>query len=165
MNDVAVSLTVSGTAVSSLDMSAVEKVKAIEIIGNGSLVSVVGPSAATLPEPGASITVTMSTNSLTAAYTDGATQTAATETTPLIPAVEPVITSASVASILTWFNAAAANSTAATSTSIDIENVEFDSTSAGPDGDIGAAWAADTYAAAKGYTGTIDTTAERSQVD
>ena len=108
----------------------------------------------------------MSTNSLTAAYTDGVSPTAATETTPAIAAVEPIITSASVNSILAWWNAASANAATGvtTSCSIDIENVEFDSSSAGPDGDINAAWAADGYATTEGYTGVINTAAERSQV-
>ena len=164
--DEAVSITVSGTAITSLDMSQVQKVKSIELVNNGSLATLVGPSATVLPEAGASITVTMSTNSLTAAYTDGVSPTAATETTSAVAATAPVITSASVASILAWFNAAAANSTAATSTSIDIENVEFDSSSAGPDGDINDAWAQDDYASEKSpaSTGTIDANDERAQV-
>ena len=162
--DLAVSLTVSGTAVSALDMSQVSKVKSIQLVNNAALATLVGPSATTLPEPGASINVTMTTNSLTAAYTDGASPTAATETTPAIAAVEPIITSASVNSILAWWTAASANSTVTPTCSIDIENVEFDSASAGPDGDIDAAWANDGYALSSGYSGVIDTAAERSQV-
>ena len=86
--------------------------------------------------------------------------TAATETTPAVAAVEPVITSASVASILAWWNAAAANADSGVSTevSIDIENVEFDSTSAGADGDINAAFADDDYASetSPAYAGVIN---------
>ena len=162
--DTAVTVTVDGTDLVSLDMSNLTKVKSIELTNNASLTTVTAPSSTVLPEAGASITVTMTGNDLSATYTDGEAATAATETTPAIPAVEPIIASASVNSILTWWSAAAANSTAATSTSIDIENVEFDSTSAGPDGDINAAWAADAYATAEGYTGTISTADERAQV-
>ena len=162
--DTAVTVTVDGTDLVSLNMSNLTKVKSIELTNNASLTTVTAPSSTVLPEAGASITVTMTGNDLSATYTDGEAATAATETTPAIPAVEPIIASASVNSILTWWSAAAANSTAATSTSIDIENVEFDSASAGPDGDISAAWAADAYATAEGYTGVISTADERAQV-
>ena len=162
--DTAVTVTVDGTDLVSLDMSNLTKVKAIELTNNASLTTITAPSSTVLPEAGASITVTVTGNDLSATYTDGEAATAATETTPAIPAVEPIIASASVNSILTWWSAAAANSTAATTTSIDIENVEFDSTSAGADGDIAAAWTADAYATAQGYTGVISTAAERAQV-
>ncbi|MGB1448854.1 MAG: beta strand repeat-containing protein [Flavobacteriaceae bacterium] len=164
--DTAVTIEITGTSLASIDMSNVSKVKRITVTGNGDLTSLVGPNASTLPESGATISATLSTNSLTAAYTAGTSPTAATETTPAIAAVEPVITSASVASILAWWNAAAANAAAgvATAVSIDIENVEFDATSDGVDGDINAAWAADDYANDTGYTGVINTAAERSQV-
>lgn len=164
--DTAVTLEIRGTSLSSIDMSNVTKVKRITITGNSDLTSVVGPSATTLPEAGATISATLSTNSLTAVYTAGTSPTAATETTPAEAATEPIITSASVASILAWWNAAAANaaSTVATAVSIDVENVEFDSASDGVDGDINDAWAADGYATAQGHAGVIDTAAERSQV-
>ena len=158
--DTAVTIVITGTDLVSIDMSNVTKVKTITVTGNSSLTTVVGPSATTLPEAGAAISATFSGNDLSAAYTDGVSPTAATETTPAIAAVEPVITSASAASILAWWNAAAANadSGVATAVSIDIESVEFDASSAGADGNINAAFAADDYASEStpAYTGTID---------
>ncbi len=158
--DTAVTMEIINTDLVSIDMSNVTKVKRLTVTGNASLTTVVGPSSTTLPEAGATISATFSGNDLAAAYTAGSSPTAATETTPAVAAVEPVITSASVASILGWWNAAAANADSGVSTevSIDIENVEFDSTSAGADGDINAAFADDDYASetSPAYAGVIN---------
>ena len=165
--DDAVTIDVRDTSLTALDLSDISKVKAINITGNSALKSVVAPSASTLPEAGASITVTMSTNSITAAYTDGTDGVAATETTPAEAAEEPIITSASVASILTWWNAAAAASTAATSTSINLSYVSYDAAGTATFGILTDAYAADAYAsgaASATYTGVIDTNAERAIV-
>ena len=167
--DVAVTIDVQGTSLAALDLSEITKVKAITISGNSALKTVVGPSASTLPEAGAAISVTMGTNSITAAYTDGADGVAATETTPEIPAVEPIITSASINSILTWWNAAAANADAgvATSTSIDLSYISYDNAGTAAFGTLTAAYLADTYASGTGsliYVGAITSNAERAIV-
>jgi len=122
--DDAVDMTITGTALSSLDMSQVAKVKAITVTGNGKLTSIVGPSSSTLPEAGATgLFASIGTNSLTAVYTERATGTAATETTPAVAAVPATLTSASVRSILNWWDALTTAVTAAASPSIDVENV------------------------------------------
>lgn len=167
--DTAVTIDIQNTSLASIDMSNVTKVKTITVTGNSDLTSVVGPSASTLPEAGAAISVTMGTNSITASYTDGADGVAATETTPAVAAVEPIITSASVNSILTWWNAAAANADAgvATSTNIDLANISYDNAGTAAFGTLTQAYAADTYAsgtASLTYVGAITTNAERAIV-
>jgi len=122
--DNAVDMTITGTALSSLDMSQVAKVKAITITGNGKLTSIVGPSSSTLPEAGTTgHLASIGTNSLTAVYTERVAEIAATETTGLIAAIPATLTSASVSSILTWWGALTTAVTAAASPSIDVENV------------------------------------------
>lgn len=167
--DDAISMTFQNTALSTLDMSSVSKVKAITITGNGNLTTVMGPDATTLPEAGAAISATMGTNSITAAYTDGKDAVGATETTPAIPAVEPIITSASINSILTWWNAAAANADTGvtTATSIDLANISYDNAGTASFGTLTQAYAADSYAngtASAIYVGAITTNAERAIV-
>ena len=169
--DVAVTIDVQGTSLTALDLSEITKVKAITISGNSALKTVVGPSASTLPEAGAAISVTMATNSITAAYTDGADGVPATETTPEVAAIEPIITSASVNSILTWWNAAAANADAgvATATSIALSYISYDNAGTAAFGTLAAAFGADTYASGTGsltysVDGVIDTNAERAIV-
>ena len=160
-------MTINNTKLSTLDMSSVAKVKAITVTGNGELTSLVGPSSSTLPEAGAPITVTMNTNSITASYTDGSALVAATETTAAIPAVEPIITSASINSILTWWNAAAANAAAGvtTSTSIDLANISYDNAGTAAFGTLTQAYTADAYATGTGnYVAAITTNAERAIV-
>ncbi len=131
--DTAVVIDIQNSAASAIDMSAITKVKSITLSGNGGLTSVVAPSSTVLPEAGAAIAITTGTNSFTGTYTNGSAAVAATETTPAVAAVLPIIASDSVNSLLTWWNAAAANADAgvATSTSIDIENITY-STSAAP---------------------------------
>ena len=142
--DTAVVIDIQDSAASAIDMSAITKVKSITLSGNGGLTSVVAPSSTVLPEAGAAIAITTGTNSFTGTYTNGSAAVAATETTPAVAAVLPIIASDSVNSLLTWWNAAAANADAgvATSTSIDIENITY-STSAAPTvvlkGDLDAA--------------------------
>ena len=167
--DVAVTIDVQGTSLTALDLSDITKVKSITISNNGALKTVVGPSSITLPEAGAAISVTMATNSITAAYTDGADGVPATETTPEVAAIEPIITSASVNSILTWWNEAAANADAgvATSTSIDLSYISYDNAGTAAIGTLALAYGADSYVSGTGsltYDGVIDTNAERAIV-
>jgi len=154
---------VDADKLTSLDMSAIAKVKSITATDNAVLATIVAPSNSTLPEAGADITISLGTNSLTAVYTEGATGTAATETTPAVPAVEPTITSAAVASLATWYDAASANSSGTTTYSIDIENVTVGTD---PAITLNAAWAADAYNSAKAIAneGVINTAAELSEV-
>ena len=163
--DTAVVIDIQNSAASAIDMSAVSKVKTITLTGNSKLASIVGPSSTVLPEAGAAIAVTLGTNSLTAVYTEGATGTLATETTPAVAAVEPTITCASVSSILVWFSAAAANAAAgvATTTNIDIELVTVGTATPTI---LATAYTNDAYNQAKAVSnaGTISTAAERSEV-
>ena len=146
--DTAVTISVQNSdKLAALDMSNVSKVKSIDIQGNAVLASIVAPSATVLPEAGAAISATTGTNSLTGAYTFGVDETAATETTALIPAIAPIIASNSLNSILTWWNAAAANADAgvATSTSLEVENLTWtDETDTAQAGDLTAALGDDT---------------------
>ena len=146
--DTAVTISVQNSdKLAALDMSNVSKVKSIDIQGNAVLASIVAPSATVLPEAGAAISAITGTNSLTGAYTFGVDETAATETTALIPAIAPIIASNSLNSILTWWNAAAANADAgvATSTSLEVENLTWtDETDTAQAGDLTAALGDDT---------------------
>ena len=68
----AATIVVSNTGVTALDMSSMKKVKAITVTGNGSLAELVAPAPAgenDLPEPLASITVTVTGNALTGVFT------------------------------------------------------------------------------------------------
>ncbi|MGB2086842.1 MAG: hypothetical protein ACPHUE_06945, partial [Flavobacteriaceae bacterium] len=147
----------------SVDMSNLTKVKTIALTNNASLSAVVGPSATVLAEPGAAISVVMAGNDFAGTYSAGATGTAATETEPSIDPVEPVIVQASIDSIIAWFDIAAANADAgvATSTAIDISSLTSGTTVFTS---VGAAYAADAYATAKSYAGSLTTTAERAHV-
>ena len=144
-------------------MSQITKVKSITLTGNDNLSTIVAPSTTVLPEAGATIAVVLGTNSLTAVYTEGATATAATETTPEVPAVEPTITSASVSAILAWWTAATAVSSNTGTTDIDIELVTVGTTAAAS---LATAYTNDAYNQAKAASnaGTISTAAERSEV-
>ena len=140
--DDAVDMTIQNTALSTLDMSNVAKVKAITVTGNGKLTSIVGPSSATLPEAGATgLIATVGTNSLTGVYTNRTNKIAATETTAEIPAVPSTLTSASVSSVLTWWSALTTAVTAVASPSIDVDNVTVGTTVVG---NLDAAFDADT---------------------
>jgi len=78
--DTAATVTVSGvTEITSLDMSSLTKVKKVNVVNNTKLASIVAPSAETLAEPVASITVSLTGNALTGNYNKA---TAGSETTP-----------------------------------------------------------------------------------
>jgi hypothetical protein len=149
--DTAATISVTGAAkLTSLDMSQVTKVKTVTVTGNAKLATIVGPSATVLPEAGAAISVTTGTNSLTGTYTNGTNPVAATETTPAVARIDPIIASDSVNSLLTWWNAAAANADAGvvTSTSIDIENISYDNAGTAAKGSLTVAIAANETASA-----------------
>tara|TARA_B110001452_G_scaffold126452_1_gene105017 strand:- start:438 stop:1277 length:840 start_codon:yes stop_codon:yes gene_type:complete len=166
--DTAVVIDIQNSAASTIDMSNVTKVKTVTLTGNGALTSIVGPSSVTLPESGAIISVTLGTNSLTAVYTEGATGTAATETTAAVPATEPTLTSASISSILGWWSAAALNAAAgiSTTTNIDIELVSVTVGATTSVNSITQVYLNDAYNVAKAVSnaGKITTAAERSEV-
>jgi len=64
--DDAATVTVSGvTALTSLDMSSLTKVKTINVVNNGKLATVVAPSSTVLAEPIATISVSLTGNALT----------------------------------------------------------------------------------------------------
>ncbi|MCH1538894.1 MAG: hypothetical protein L7S43_02830, partial [Flavobacteriaceae bacterium] len=133
-----------------LDLSNISKVKTVDVQGNLVLTSIIAPSATVLPEAGAAISVTTGTNSLTGTYTNGVNPVAATETTPAVARINPIIASDSVNSLLTWWNAAAANADTGivTSTSIDIENINYDNAGTAAKGSLTVAIAANNTASA-----------------
>ena len=77
--DDAATVTVSGvTALTSLDMSSLTKVKTINVVNNGKLATVVAPSSTVLAEPIATISVSLTGNALTGNFDQAV---AGTETT------------------------------------------------------------------------------------
>ena len=137
--DIAPEIFITNSDLTSINLSSIAKVKTIDIQGNAALKTVTPPSTAEFAEPAAPITVVLGTNSLTAVYTDGVAAVAPTQTTSGTDAVEPIIASTNVRGLLDWVLAATANTTAATSTSIDVEYVTYGSNL----GSLAAAIAAD----------------------
>ena len=137
--DIAPEVFITNSDLTSINLSSIAKVKTIDIQGNAALKTVTPPSSAEFAEPAAPITVTLGTNSLTAVYTDGVAAVAPTQTTSGTDAVDPIIASTNVRALLDWVLAATANTTAATSTSIDVEYVTYGSNL----GSLAAAIAAD----------------------
>ena len=85
----------------SLDLSAIDKVKTITVSGNALLASITPPSAI-LSEAGSTINVTVGVNTLTAAWTPHYPEVAATETSSATPAVPAKLVQSSLAAIDTW---------------------------------------------------------------
>ena len=111
--DTAATVTVSGvTALKSLDMSSLDKVKTVNIVNNDKLASIVAPNSSVLAEPIAAISVTLSGNALTGAYTQ------AIEGAETKPYQEAVIKSDDLASFKTFIEAYAAQSDRTSSTSV-----------------------------------------------
>ena len=137
--DIAPEVFITNSDLTSINLSSIAKVKTIDIQGNAALKTVTPPSSAEFAEPAAPITVTLGTNSLTAVYTDGVAAVAPTQTTSGTDAVDPIIASTNVRALLDWVLLATANTTAATSTSIDVEYVTYGSNL----GSLSAAIAAD----------------------
>ena len=101
--DDAATVTVSGvTKIETLDMGSLTKVKHINVVNNSKLATITAPSASVLAEPSAVVTVTVSGNALTGAYTPAV---AATETTPYS---EAVIKSDDLTTLKAFINAYAA---------------------------------------------------------
>ena len=125
--DIAPEVFITNSDLTSIDLSSIAKVKTIDIQGNAALKTVTPPSSAEFAEPAAPVTVVLGTNSLTAVYTDGVAAVAPTETTSGTDAIEPIIASTNVRALLDWVLAATADTTAATSTSIDVEYVTYGS--------------------------------------
>ena len=85
----------------SLDLSAIDKVKTITVTGNALLASITPPSTI-LSEAGSTINVTIGVNTLTAAWTPHYPLIAATETSSATPAVPAKLVQSSLAAIHTW---------------------------------------------------------------
>ena len=156
----AATIIVSNTGVLSLDMSSMKKVKTIAITGNSALASLVAPNPAgedDLPEPLASITVTVTNNALKGVLTKAI---AGTEVTDHVYAS---LTSAAVSSLKAYidmFKSAAAGGNARTavpasagadsgylpgvSWDIELDSVDYSSTAAVETVDISTAFTADT---------------------
>jgi len=156
----AATIVVSNTGVTALDMSSMKKVKAITVTGNGSLATLVAPAPAgesDLPEPLASITVTVTGNALTGVLTKAI---AGTEVTDHVYAQ---LTSAAVSSLKAYidmFKSAAAGGNARTAVpanagadsgylpgvtwDIALDSVDYSSTAGTETVTISAAFTADT---------------------
>ena len=102
--DTAVTFVITGaTALQSLDLSAVDKVKTITLTGNTKMHTITAPSTTTLCEAGAAVAVSV-TASLSGVFVPYKPEIAATETTPLIPAELAKIKQNSLKSLADWFN-------------------------------------------------------------
>lgn len=102
--DTAVTFVITGaTALQSLDLSAVDKVKTITLTGNTKMHTITAPSTTTLCEAGAAVAVSV-TASLSGVFVPFKPAIAATETTPLIPAELAKIKQNSLKSLADWFN-------------------------------------------------------------
>ena len=111
--DTAATVTVSGvTALTSLDMSSLDKVKTVNIVNNDKLASITAPSATVLAEPIAAISVTLSGNALTGEYTQ------AIEGAETTPYQQAVITSGDLATFKAFIEAYAAQTDRVSSTSV-----------------------------------------------
>ena len=78
--ELATTITVSGNAsLTTLDLSSMNKVKAITVTSNGKIASITAPALTQLAEPVADIDVTVSGNALVGAYTSAV---SGTETSP-----------------------------------------------------------------------------------
>ena len=119
--DTAVTFIITGaTALTSLDMSAVDKVKTITLTGNTKLTSVTAPSTTTLCEAGAAVAVDISDGaSFTGVYTNYTPEIPATETTPVIPAVPVAVAQNSLNSLKAWYNVHASRQTVSPTFDVD----------------------------------------------
>ena len=103
--DTAVTFVITGaTALETLDMSEVDKVKTITLTGNTKLHTITAPSTTTLAEAGAQIAVSV-TASLSGVFVPFKPEIAATETTPVIPAELAKVKQNSLNSLAVWFDA------------------------------------------------------------
>ena len=103
--DTAVTFVITGaTALQSLDLSAVDKVKTITLTGNTKMTTITAPSTTTLCEAGAAVAVSV-TASLSGVFVPFQPEIAATETTPKIPAELAKIKQNSLNSLAVWFDA------------------------------------------------------------
>ena len=103
--DTAVTFVITGaTALQTLDMSSVDRVKTITLTGNTKLHTVTAPSTTTLCEAGAAVAVSV-TASLSGVFVPYKPAIAATETTPAIPAKLAKIKQNSLKSLSDWYDA------------------------------------------------------------
>ena len=149
-NDAA-TLVFTGSALPSLDLSAVSKVASLTVSGNSKLESLTAPSTTVLAEAGAAVGITIGVNSMTATWQQYVPGIPATGTTPAIPAVPAELQSNGLATIQTLINAYKNTQTASPTFSLDSFVVSGTSTYA----NFGAATAADAYVGTN--SGTINT--------
>ena len=110
---------IQGTILTSLDLSAVEKVKTLTVTGNTKLSSLTPPSTTVRAEAGAAVAVTIGVNSMTAVWEQYTPDIAATQTTPAVPAVPAKLKSNDLLAIKGFIDAYKNTQTASPSFSLD----------------------------------------------
>jgi len=100
-----VSIDFQGTALGSLDLSALEKVQELTITGNTALTSLTAPSATVIAEAAATITANIGVNSITSVWTPYSPATAATLVSPAVPAAPASLANNSLLSVANWVKA------------------------------------------------------------
>ena len=121
--DTAPTVDVQDTRIPDIDFTTVQKIKTIYLANNAALNDLTAPGSV-YPLAAATISVTLSTNSFTGTYTEGATGTAGSETVSGTDAKLPVLANADIRSLLDWYNAAAANSSSsANSITVEIDKI------------------------------------------
>jgi phage tail protein X/uncharacterized protein YoxC len=113
--DTAPTVDVQNTTIPDINFASVEKIKTIYLANNSALSDLTAPGSV-YPLAAATISVTLSTNSFTGTYTEGATGTAGSETVSGTDAKLPVLAQEDIRSLLDWYNAAVANSSSANNT-------------------------------------------------
>jgi hypothetical protein len=158
--DTAVTFVITGaTALQTLDMSSVDKVKTITLTGNTKLHTVTAPSTTTLCEAGAAVAVDISDGaSFTGVYTNYTPEIPATETTPVIPAIPVAVAQNSLNSLKAWYDVHANRQTASPTFDVDTALVSGTTTYA----DFTSATLA-SFGSGTG-SGTIDVAAEISTI-
>ena len=161
--DTAVTFVITGaTALQSLDLSSVDKVKTITLTGNTKMHTITAPSTTTLCEAGAAVAVSV-TASLSGVFVPFKPEIAATETTPLIPAELAKIKQNSLKSLADWFNVHVNRQTA--SPTFDADTYLVSGTNKYADFDAASAAQAYGQATAGTGSGTIDVVGEINLIE
>ena len=162
--DTAVTFVITGaTALQSLDLSAVDKVKTITLTGNTKMTSITAPSTTTLCEAGAAVAVSV-TASLSGVFVPFKPAIAATETTPLIPAELAKIKQNSLKGLADWFNVHIDRQTVGSPT-FDADSYLVSGTNKYADFDTATAAQAYGQAAAGTGSGTINVVGEINLIE
>ncbi len=168
LNDQPIDFTLSGSAITSLDLSSMERVERTYIVSNTALTYVTAPSSNNLLVGGATVSITIYDNSATATYTNSTPAYLGDGIQPPADYVDASLESAWISSWNTYLTAVSAINTI----TLKIGYGGDDQTAAGFDFDTnlddtqdpGTAGAADdalyTTPNANGYDGFIDTLAE-----